>query len=201
MNTVLRVKDLSISFGEFTAVNKISFEIKKGITTAIVGESGSGKSLTGLACLSLLPGNATVSGEVIFTDNNNSVNILSLAQQELTHIRGGKVSMVFQEPMTSLNPLMRCGEQITECLKLHNNISGTPAKEIALEWLRKTELHDPEAIYNKYPHQLSGGQKQRVMIAIAMCCEPLLIIADEPTTALDVTVQKSILRLLQRLSE
>lgn len=200
MDPLLQVTNLEISFGGYVAVKKISFSIPRGYITAIVGESGSGKSLTALATLSLLPANATVSGDILFTRAGTATNLLIAGNTELKKIRGGEISMIFQEPMTSLNPLMRCGEQVAETLRLHKNLKPKEARKKTLEWFRKTGLPEPEILYGKYPHQLSGGQKQRVMIAMAMCCEPSLIIADEPTTALDVTVQKNILELLSTFS-
>ncbi len=199
METLLAVNDLTVSFEGFTAVNKVSFTIEKGSTTAIVGESGSGKSLTGLSLLSLLPKAAKISGKAIFNSEKASLNLFEISDSETKNLRGRKISMIFQEPMTSLNPIMKCGDQVAEAIMTHRKLSRKEAKLETIEWFSKTELPDPVEVYDKYPHQLSGGQKQRVMIAMAMCCEPELIIADEPTTALDVTVQKSILELLNKL--
>ncbi len=186
---ILSVNNLQISFGEFVAVKAISFDISKGETLAVVGESGSGKSLTALAIMGLLPKNATVKGEVLF--NGTVAN--------LSQLRGKEIAMVFQEPMSSLNPVMKIGEQLQEAIALHQKISKAEAKQKAIDWLGKVQLPEPVKIYERYPHQLSGGQKQRVMIAIAMCNEPSLLIADEPTTALDVTVQKEIMQLMKDL--
>ena len=217
--TILAVNDLSIAFGgkeKFTAVNKISFSIDKGRTLAIVGESGSGKSLTALALMGLLPNGAELSGEVRlnlpesearinFTSGTQNEKLLKgdlrLATYDIRLIRGKHIGMVFQEPMSSLNPVMRIGKQLKEALLVHQDLSNSSAKELAEEWLAKVQLPEPEKIYNRYPHQLSGGQKQRVMIAMAMCNHPALLIADEPTTALDVTVQQEIIRLMDYLQQ
>ena len=191
---VLTVKDLSISFnGErpFTAVDNISFSIEKGKTLAIVGESGSGKSLTALALMGLLPAAATMQGTLSLTTDAPDSRL----------IRGKDAGMVFQEPMSALDPVMRIGRQLKEAILVHQKITGTNAKQLAIDWLDKVQLPEPASMYERYPHQLSGGQKQRVMIAMAMCNHPALQIADEPTTALDVTVQQEIIRLMQYLQQ
>ena len=191
---VLSVCGLNIAFsGEqpFTAVRDLSFSIDKGKTLAIVGESGSGKSLTALALMGLLPKGAEVSGDIVLQGQNSKNQIL----------RGKDVGMVFQEPMNALNPVMRVGRQLEEAILAHQNISNTEAKKLAIEWLDKVQLPQPDKMYDRYPHQLSGGQKQRVMIAMAMCNHPALLIADEPTTALDATVQQEIIRLMSYLQQ
>lgn len=200
--TILSVEDLGISFPgaqPFVAVDSISFRVGKGQTLAIVGESGSGKSLTALSLMGLLPANATISGKIELTTDDGVFEINENTPWD--KIRGDKMGMVFQEPMSSLNPVMTIGRQIAEAIILHRAISEKQAKILAIDWLKKVQLPDPERIYERYPHQLSGGQKQRVMIAMAMCNNPVLLIADEPTTALDVTVQKEVLELMGGLQK
>ena len=198
---VLSVSGLTISFDgvrPFTAVNNISFSIDKGRTLAIVGESGSGKSLTALALMGLLPKSASMAGELQLTINTTDSR---LTTNDLRLIRGKDICMVFQEPMNSLNPVMKVGVQLEEAIRCHQKISGNAAKQLATEWLAKVQLPTPDKMYHRYPHQLSGGQKQRVMIAMAMCNHPALLIADEPTTALDATVQQEIIRLMSYLQQ
>lgn len=195
---ILSVHQLRISFSGISVVKNISFRLKEGEILGIVGESGSGKSLTSLAIMGLLPKNAEVSGTLLLTLNNESFDVLNSSN---TMLRGKHMGMIFQEPMTSLNPSMRCGAQVMENLLLHEKISRKEAKKRVLDLFKEVELPMPERIFNAYPHELSGGQKQRVVIAIALICNPQLLIADEPTTALDVTVQKSILLLLKRLQK
>lgn len=203
---LLSIQDLSISFITEERVNKalqhISFDVKQGEIVALVGESGSGKSVTSLSILRLLPSPPAVvnSGQILFSeDGRHQSDLLHLNSNELRRIRGNKISMIFQEPMTSLNPVFTCGRQVAEALLNHKNTTPQKARQEAIEWFEKVKLPDPESIYKRYPHQLSGGQKQRVMIALAMCCKPSLLICDEPTTALDVTVQKSVLELIKEL--
>src|SRR5688500_1919119 len=205
---LLEIKNLSLDFtsesGNVTALKNISFSLRKGEVLALVGESGSGKSVTALSILRLLPSPPAkfTSGQIIFSEDGHSeINILILHKDELTQIRGDKIAMIFQEPMTSLNPVLTCGDQIIETLLLHKNLSYTSAIQQAIKWFEKVKLPDPAGMLKRYPHQLSGGQKQRVMIAMAMCCEPSILICDEPTTALDVTVQKTILQLIKELQE
>ena len=203
MQPILKIKDLSIKFQQedevSTAVNNISFSINKSSITAIVGESGSGKSLTALSILQLLPQQAKTTGSLLFYENENPIEFTKISTKELQNIRGNKIAMIFQEPMTSLNPLLTCGYQVAEVLIKHKKLSKEKAKEKTIALFKEVELPNPENLFNRYPHQLSGGQKQRVMIAMAISCNPQLLIADEPTTALDVRVQKSILDLLKKL--
>ena len=207
MLPLLRINDLSIDFiaesGTTPALKNISLSVHRSEILAIVGESGSGKSVTALSILQLLAGTAKFSsGEIIFSeDGKNEIDLIRLPNKELQKIRGNKIAMIFQEPMTSLNPVFTCGNQVAESIQLHKKISTGEAKKQAIEWFRKVKLPEPEKVYSKYPHQLSGGQKQRVMIAMAICCKPSLLICDEPTTALDVTVQKNILQLIKELQE
>ena len=184
------------------AVNDISFTLNKGETIGIVGESGSGKSVTSLSAMRLIPSppGKISGGEIIFhKKNGEKVDLLKASEEEMRAYRGNDIAMIFQEPMTSLNPVFTCGDQVLEAIMLHQNLNKDDAKALAIELFKKVQLPDPERIYSTYPHQISGGQKQRVMIAMAMSCEPSVLIADEPTTALDVTVQKTILELMQDL--
>jgi len=203
---LLQIKDFSVDFvtdSETTsAVKNISFEIHAGETVAIVGESGSGKTVTSLSVLQLLPSPPAKykSGEILFSgDGLKNVDLLKLPEKQLQKIRGNKISMIFQEPMTSLNPVKTCGEQVVEAMRIHQNISQKAAEEKTIELFRQVKLPEPSSILHRYPHEISGGQKQRVMIAMAISCHPALLIADEPTTALDVTVQKTILQLIKEL--
>lgn len=202
-NTILSVSHLQIAFGgsdAFTAVNDISFRLERGKTLAIVGESGSGKSLTALALTGLLPHTAMLKGNIDLTIANKKVPLQNITDnKQWESIRGKEIGMVFQEPMSSLNPVMTIGKQLVESITTHKHISKKEAKYIALDWLTKVQLPEPEKLFGRYPHQLSGGQKQRVMIAMAMCNHPVLLIADEPTTALDVTVQQEIVKLMHSL--
>ena len=186
------------------AVDNISFTLNKGETIGVVGESGSGKSVTSLSAMRLVPSppGKISSGEIIFHKNEStSVNLLSLSEESMRSYRGNDLAMIFQEPMTSLNPVFTCGNQVVEAIMLHQKLNSKEAKDLAIDLFKKVELPDPERIFNTYPHQISGGQKQRVMIAMAMSCKPSVLIADEPTTALDVTVQKTILELMQDLQK
>lgn len=205
---ILVVNNLSISFRNedewVTAVDNVSFSLNRKETLGIVGESGSGKSVTSLAIMQLLPnGYSRIhEGEILYSGTDQKqVSIHRLSEKHMRKIRGRLISMIFQEPMTSLNPVMRCGRQITESVKLHLGYSNSKAKEYVLGLFSEVMLPDPLRIYLSYPHQLSGGQKQRVMIAMAIACRPDILIADEPTTALDVTVQKNILLLLKSLQQ
>ena len=205
---LLSIQNLSISFstedGIHKAIQNISFSVNKGEILALVGESGSGKSVTSLSILRLLPSPPAIieQGSILFSENGtDQTNLLTAPPKDLQSIRGNQIAMIFQEPMTSLNPVFTCGHQVSEALLVHSQLSKSEAKKEAISWFKKVKLPDPENIYNRYPHQLSGGQKQRVMIAMAMCCKPSLLICDEPTTALDVTVQKSVLELIKELQQ
>lgn len=196
---VLEIKDLSVRFGDFTAANKVTFNVKRGETVALVGESGSGKSVTALSILQLLP--YPIADHPSGSIKVNGVETVGAKTKDLNHIRGRAVSMIFQEPMSSLNPLHRIEKQISEILQIHRGISIKKARPMILELLELVGLQNPEAKLKSFPHELSGGQRQRVMIAMALANEPDLLIADEPTTALDVTVQAQILELLKNLQQ
>ncbi len=196
---LLAIDRLSVSFQQEKAVSDISFSIKKGEVLAVVGESGSGKSVTSLSILQLLPIKASIRGSILFKDENKNINLVALSAKGLQQIRGNKISMVFQEPMSSLNPVKNCGSQVLEAILLHKKINKQAAKQAVIELFQQVQLPNPGNIFYRYPHEISGGQKQRVMIAMAMCCQPQLLICDEPTTALDVMVQKEILLLIKQL--
>jgi len=185
------------------AVNDVSFVLNQGETIGIVGESGSGKSVTSLSAMRLIPSPPGIisGGEIIFHKDGASVDLLKLSEDEMRTYRGNDIAMIFQEPMTSLNPVFTCGDQVMEAITLHQNLTVDEAKKLTIKLFEKVQLPEPERIFSTYPHQISGGQKQRVMIAMAMSCEPSILIADEPTTALDVTVQKTILKLMQKLQK
>jgi peptide/nickel transport system ATP-binding protein len=201
--TVLSINNLSLSFkndqGVHKALKPISFTINRGQVCGIVGESGSGKSITSLAIMGLLSKNAIIEGEILYHDQNQTINLLTLSENELRPYRGNKFAMIFQEPMTSLNPVMKCGEQVLEAILNNQKISEDDAKQKVIALFNEVQLPRPEKIYDAYPHEISGGQKQRVMIAMALSSNPELLIADEPTTALDVTVQKNIIELLKKI--
>jgi peptide/nickel transport system ATP-binding protein len=205
--TLLNIRQLSISFNvgkdDIPAVTDLNFSVDRGETVALVGESGSGKSVTALSIMQLLAPNAHYSdGTLTFQKKDGlSVDLLKCTTSQLERIRGNEIGMIFQEPMSSLNPVLTCGSQVQEALRIHQSITVKEARSKTIELFAKMELPDPEKIMNRYPHQLSGGQKQRVMIAMAMCSSPSLLIADEPTTALDVTVQQSILKLMKQLQQ
>ena len=199
---LLDVRDLKIAFYDTTppteVVKGISFSLEEGETLGIVGESGSGKTQTALSILRLLKENSAVSGgEILYEDSS----VAHASSQDLQRIRGIEISMIFQEPMTSLNPVLTIEEQIAEGLLIHESCTPAERHEKVLAIMHEVELPDPEKLCNKYPHQLSGGQRQRVMIAAALITEPKLLIADEPTTALDVTIQSQILKLLKKINE
>jgi len=207
-NTLLEFKNLVTEFHTegkvVTAVNNISFTLNKGETIGIVGESGSGKSVTSLSAMRLIPSppGKIANGEIIFhKKDGEKVDLLQLSEKEMRTYRGNEIAMIFQEPMTSLNPVFTCGDQVMEAIMLHQNISKSDAKDLTIKLFEEVQLPDPERIFSTYPHQISGGQKQRVMIAMAMSCQPSILVADEPTTALDVTVQKTILELMQKLQK
>ena len=223
-NTILEVKDLSVAFGGRTVVENISYRLERGKTLGIVGESGSGKSVSSLALMGLLPKQASVKGQAWLSGETHSsvsaiggatspnlgeeqkTELLTLSEEQMRDIRGKRISMIFQEPMTSLNPVQKCGEQVLEMMRAHQktrsdqSTPNTPREEV-IELFKEVLLPRPEKIFDSYPHELSGGQKQRVMIAMALINNPDIIIADEPTTALDVTVQKAILDLLKSLQQ
>jgi len=200
---LLEVEELKTYFftrdGVVRAVDGVSFSVERGETLAIVGESGCGKSVTSLSILRLIasPPGRTVAGRVLFEDRD----LLELPEAEMRRIRGDAISMIFQEPMTSLNPVLTIGRQIAEVLKLHRGLSDEASTRRAVEMLRLVHMPEPERRVGQYPHELSGGMRQRVMIAMALACEPRLLIADEPTTALDVTIQAQILDLMRELKE
>jgi peptide/nickel transport system ATP-binding protein len=203
MGTLLKIDNLHVSFlrdGEWNeSVHGVSFEVPKGKTLGIVGESGSGKSVSNLAVMRLLnEKQSKITADEITLDGKD---ILHLSEDEMHDIRGKRIAMIFQEPMTSLNPVFQCGFQVTEAILAHEKVTEEEAKARVISLFKKVMLPRPEAIYKSYPHELSGGQKQRVMIAMALACNPELLIADEPTTALDVTVQKEILKLLKHLQK
>ncbi|HTO16089.1 MAG TPA: ABC transporter ATP-binding protein [Edaphocola sp.] len=201
---MLQVKNLHITFSgnpPFHALQGINFTIEKGETMALIGASGSGKSLTSLAVMGLLPQNATQTGYIILGEGSNEKTLNKLTRKQWQDIRGKEISMIFQEPMSALNPIMTIGDQLVESILTHQKISKSKAKDSAIQWLEKVKIPNPGGSYKRYPHQLSGGQKQRVMIAMAMCNHPSVLIADEPTTALDVTVQKEIILLMKQLQE
>lgn len=205
MQPLLDIRDLCITFpsgdGPQQVVHHISFTLNRGATLAIVGESGSGKSVTALSVLQLLPPKAQTSGSIMYHNDNAETDLLHLQAKQMNTIRGNRIAMIFQEPMTSLNPVFTCGQQVMESLRQHKKMSKAEARKKAVELFTQVQLPNPGNIIDRYPHQLSGGQKQRVMIAMAMSCDPDILIADEPTTALDVTVQKNILSLLRSLQQ
>lgn len=198
-NTILEVKNLSVAFSGRTVVEGLTLTLMRGETLGIVGESGSGKSVSTMALMGLLPKNATVTGQAML----DGINLLEQNEEQMRSIRGRRISMIFQEPMTSLNPVQKCGEQVMEMMKAHANselkIQDSELKQRVISLFTEVLLPRPEKIFDSYPHEISGGQKQRVMIAMALINNPDIIIADEPTTALDVTVQKTILELLKSL--
>jgi len=202
MKNILEVKDLNVSFdtygGEVRAVRGVNFTLKQGETLAIVGESGSGKSVTSKAIMGIIASNGYVKqGEILFEDRD----IAKMNEKELQQMRGSDIAMIFQDPMTSLNPTMKIGKQITECIIKHQGATKEEAKRKAIDLITMVGIEEPEKRFNQYPHQFSGGMRQRIVIAIALSCEPKILIADEPTTALDVTMQAQILDLINELQE
>ncbi|AIK38360.1 ABC transporter ATP-binding protein [Bacillus pseudomycoides] len=203
MKTLLEVKDLQVSFdthaGEVQAVRGVTFDLKKGETLAIVGESGSGKSVTSKALMGLIPNppGRIKNGEIVFDGRD----LTKLTEKEMQQVRGKEIAMIFQDPMTSLNPTMTIGNQIMEGLIKHQGMSKADARKVALELLDLVGIPNPEARLKQYPHQFSGGMRQRVVIAMALACNPKLLIADEPTTALDVTIQAQILELMKDIQQ
>ena len=201
---LLEIKDLITVFhtseGRLPAVDGVSLSIERGRTLGLVGESGCGKSVTAMSTLRLVSSPGRIeSGSITFTTEGESIDLVTAPEKQLRKVRGGRIGMIFQEPMTSLNPVFTIGNQIAEVVQLHRKASRSEARSRALEMLHLVRVADPEQRLDEYPHQLSGGMRQRVMIAIALACEPDLIIADEPTTALDVTIQAQILELLDDL--
>ena len=201
---ILKVRDLRTSFktdrGVVTAVDGVSFDLYPGETLGIVGESGCGKSVTNKSIIRLLPERVTLydpNSTITFRDQN----LLELSERQMRDIRGNDIGMIFQEPMTALNPVFTIGWQIEEALKYHSELPASQHRARAIEMLRLVEMPNPEKRIDEYPHQLSGGMRQRVVIAMALCCNPDVLIADEPTTALDVTIQNQILRLMDGLKE
>ena len=200
---LLDIQNLSLTFhtetGDSQVLDDVSFSVDKGETIALVGESGSGKSVTALSILRLLEKTASVSssGRIFF----DGQDILSRQESDMLHVRGNRIAMIFQEPMTSLNPVYSVGSQLTEPLLLHQNLAKHEARDKAIQLLERCGIPDPQQRLSSYPHQLSGGQRQRVMIAMALACRPDLLIADEPTTALDVTIQAQILELLKDVQQ
>jgi oligopeptide/dipeptide ABC transporter ATP-binding protein len=195
-----RVAQQSKRSTNVAAVRDLTFDIAPGEVLGLVGESGSGKSVTSLAIMGLLPPNATISGSISFQNGEaQPSDLTTLAPEQLRHLRGSSIAMIFQEPMTALNPVMRVGDQIAEAVQAHHDVSKSEARRRAVEGMREVAIPDPEQRARSYPHQLSGGMRQRVMIAMAIVNRPQLLIADEPTTALDVTIQQQILDLLNDL--
>jgi oligopeptide transport system ATP-binding protein len=201
--TILEVKDLKINFKTYAglvhAVRGVNFDLKEGETLAIVGESGSGKSVTSNALMKLIPQPPGIyeSGQILF----NGRDLVPLSDKEMSKVRGNEIAMIFQDPMTSLNPTMKVGRQITEVILQHKKVSKADAKKRAIELLTQVGIPFPEKRYNQYPHEFSGGMRQRVVIAIALAADPKLLIADEPTTALDVTIQAQILELMKEIQK
>ncbi len=200
-DTILEVKDLNVDFqnigGSVRVVNGISFHLDRGETIGLVGESGCGKSMTSLAVMGLVPSPGKVSGQVLL----DGEDLTKLRPRQLREVRGNRISMIFQEPMTSLNPVFTIGDQLMEVFRLHQKASREEARQKAIEALKMVKIAMPEQRIREYPHQLSGGMRQRVMIAMALSCNPEVLIADEPTTALDVTIQAQILDLMKELKE
>jgi oligopeptide/dipeptide ABC transporter ATP-binding protein len=201
---LLEIRNLATAFhtpaGRVPAVDGVSLSIERGQTLGLVGESGCGKSVTAMSVLGLVAAPGMIEqGEILLSTDGRTVDLVTLPEKEMRKVRGGKVGMIFQEPMTSLNPVFTIGDQVAEAVLLHRKVGREAARSRALEMLRLVRIADPERRLDEYPHQLSGGMRQRVMIAMALACEPALVIADEPTTALDVTIQAQILELLSDL--
>ena len=205
MRVLLELRNLTVDFPAspraLTAVRDVSFVVARGEVLGLVGESGSGKSVTSLSIMRLLPPQTSVSGEILFTSDGNQQNLLALHSEPMRLLRGSRISMIFQEPMTALNPVMRVGEQIAEAVRAHASVAKKESWDRAVEALKEVAIDDPARRARDYPHQLSGGMRQRVMIAMAIVNRPEILIADEPTTALDVTIQAQILDLLAEIRE
>jgi len=198
MNTLLKVENLQTQFNSAKAVNGVSFTIEEGSVLGIVGESGCGKSVTALSIMRLIEPPGEISdGKVIFHDEDKEIDLFNLSDKQLERILGNRISMIFQDPMTSLNPVLSVGYQIMETLRVHRGLSSKEAREQAVYLLQRVGIANAKQRINDYPHEFSGGMRQRVMIAMAVACQPKLLIADEPTTALDVTIQAQILNLLR----
>ena len=201
--TLLEIKDLCVEFktmaGTVHAVDHLSYTLHRGEKLGIVGESGSGKSVSSLAMMQLIPNppGKVTGGQILY----NGKDLVKLSEREMEKIRGNEISMIFQEPMTSLNPIIRCGKQIAESLQLHRGMKKKEAMEEAIKMMQAVGIANPQARAYEYPHQMSGGMRQRVMIAMALACQPQILIADEPTTALDVTIQAQILRIIKTLTK
>jgi oligopeptide/dipeptide ABC transporter ATP-binding protein len=205
MQKLLDIQNLTVTFPiggkPYPAVDHLSFDLHRGEVLGIVGESGCGKTVSALSLLRLVdhPGKIEAGKALYFGDSETGVDLLSLKEEEMRKIRGNKISMIFQEPMTSLNPVFTVGDQIMEAIQLHQKVGKSEARDKAIEMLKKVRIPDPERRIKDYPHQMSGGMRQRVMIAMALSCQPDILIADEPSTALDVTIQAQILDLIQEL--
>jgi len=202
---LLSIRNLTVTFGSFTAVDDISYDLHDGQTLAVVGESGSGKSVTALSIMRLVDlgtRGRIKDGEILFRQPDGSVvDLVQLDEDEMREIRGNQISMIFQEPLTSLNPVFSVGNQVAEAVMLHQGLDKQAANERALEMFQLVRIPDPDKRLDQYPHEMSGGMRQRVMIAMALSCDPTILIADEPTTALDVTIQAQILGLMRDLRE
>ena len=204
MAALLEIANLNIQFAGqggalLSAVRDLSLTIAEGEVLGLVGESGSGKSLTSLSIMRLLPPQARVSGRIRYSENNGPLEIFNISEEQIRNLRGNRIAMIFQEPMTALNPVMRVGDQVAEAVLAHKRVSKSAAWDKAVEAIREVSIAEPERRARDYPHQLSGGMRQRIMIAMAIVNRPQLLIADEPTTALDVTIQAQILELLAEL--
>ena len=202
---VLQVRDLQVSFDSFEAVRGVSFDLEPGKTLAIVGESGSGKSVTALSIMRLVSlgtRGRIVGGEILYRNSSgDEVDLVQTSEPDMRHIRGNEISMIFQEPLTSLNPVYTVGDQVAEAVTLHQGVGRDEAARRALEMFEQVRIPDAKSRLGQYPHEMSGGMRQRVMIAMALSCDPKVLIADEPTTALDVTIQAQILGLMRALQE
>ena len=205
MEPLLSIRDLTVTFGSFTAVEGVSFDINAGETLAVVGESGSGKSVTALSIMRLVElgtRGRIETGEILFrTPSGDVIDLVQQPEDAMREIRGNSISMIFQEPLTSLNPVYPVGDQVAEAVILHQDLDPVAANERVLEMFRLVRIPEPEKRMAQYPHEMSGGMRQRVMIAMALSCDPTVLIADEPTTALDVTIQAQILGLMRDLRE